>query len=147
MEFLEVSEHLTYSEISSIENLLKISFTDEFKEHYTNYNGGYPFKRFFQWPNGDITRINHFFSLKYNGFTQLEEVYNDLLIVENILPVGYIPFASDDGADFFCLSVLPDRYNHVYFCDMYHYDPQNIDVYLTLLSLSFKNFINNLTEG
>ncbi|WP_394772306.1 SMI1/KNR4 family protein, partial [Mucilaginibacter sp.] len=85
MKFLEVSKESTETELKEVENQLGISFTNDFKEHYMEYNGGCPVKRFFLWDDGAKTRINHFFSIKYKGFSQLEDAYDDLLITEQIL--------------------------------------------------------------
>ena len=146
MEFLEFSKKLTRKELEEAEEQIGVSFTQDFRNHYERYNGGYPVKRYFLWPSGDKTRINHFFSIKHKGFTQLEEAYTDLFVFEQILPVGLLPFASDDGGDFFCISMLPDSYNRVFFCDMHHYDAENIEKYCTLISNSFNDFIENLVD-
>ena len=146
MDFLEVSKQLTKDELIEIENELDISFTKDFKEHYLENNGGYPVKRYFLWPDEAKTRINHFFSIKYEGFSQLEAAYDNLFITEQILPFGFLPFASDDGGDFFCISTLPDSYNKVFFCDMHHYDEEVIENYITPISNSFKEFIENLVD-
>jgi hypothetical protein len=146
MKFLEISEKLTDADLEEVENLLGISFTSDFKNHYIKYNGGYPVTSFFLWPDGAKTRINHFFSIKYKGFSQLEDAYDNLFITEQILPVGFLPFASDDGGDFFCISTLPDSYNQVFFCDMHHYDPEVIEEYITQIAKSFKDFIENLVD-
>lgn len=144
MKFLEVSKELTETELKEVENQLNISFTNDFKEHYLKNNGGYPVKRFFLWDDGAKTRINHFFSIKYKGFSQLEDAYDDLLITEQILPMGFLPFASDDGGDLFCVSTLPGSYNEVFFCDMHHYDEEVTKNYITPIAKSFKDFIENL---
>lgn len=72
--------------------------------------------------------------------------YDDLFIVEKILPIGFLPFAVDDGGNFFCISIFPETYNAVFFCDMHHYDKEIIENYFTLVSLSFNDFINNLVD-
>jgi len=146
MEFLEVSKELTETDLKEVENQLDISFTNDFKEHYIQNNGGYPVKRFFLWADGAKTRINHFFSIKYKGFSQLEVAYDDLFITEQILPMGFLPFASDDGGDFFCISTLSESYNEVFFCDMHHYDDEAIENYVTAISKSFKDFVENLVD-
>ncbi|BAU52171.1 SMI1/KNR4 family protein [Mucilaginibacter gotjawali] len=146
MKFLQLSKKLTYEELKEVENQLGVSFTPNFRDHYVKYNGGYPVNRNYLWPDGVKTRINHFFSIRYKGFTQLEEAYMDLFVIEQILPVGFLPFASDDGGDFFCISTLPDKYNAIFFCDMHHYDAEIFENYFTQLSISFNDFIENLID-
>ncbi|MFA6245827.1 MAG: SMI1/KNR4 family protein [Mucilaginibacter sp.] len=147
MEFLEVSKKLEETDLKEAEEQLGISFTNEFKEHYLKYNGGYPVKSFFLWPDdGAKTRINHFFSIKYDGFSRFETAYENLFITEQILPQGFLPFAVDDGGDYFCISILPQFFNQVFFFDMHHYDPGWIEEYVTLISESFKGFIDNLVD-
>jgi hypothetical protein len=143
--FLETSSSITKEEIIEVASKLDIKLSDEFINHYTQYNGGYPIRRFYKWPDGASTRIDHFFSIKYEGFTHFEEAYNDLFIIEQVLPLGYVPFAVDDGGNFFCFSVLPSNYNSVFYAAMYHYSSENPSDYLTIVGLSFKNFIDNLS--
>lgn len=146
MEFLELSTKLTSEELKDMEDQIGVSFTQDFRNHYKKYNGGYPAKCNYLWPNGDKTRINHFFSIKHKGFTQLEQVYMDLFVFEEILPIGFVPFAADDGGDFFCISTLADTYNQVFFCDMHHYDAENVEDYFTPISDSFNDFVENLVD-
>jgi SMI1-KNR4 cell-wall len=146
MKFLELSKKLDYEELKEVEEQLGVPFTQDFIDHYIKYNGGYPTKRYYLWPDGVKTRINHFFSIRYDGFTQLEEVYTDLFVTEQTLPIGFLPFAVDDGGDLFCISTLSNKYNAVFFCDMHHYDAENVENYFTLLSTSFHEFIENLVE-
>jgi hypothetical protein len=147
VEFLEVSKKLVEPNLKEVEEQLGITFTDEFKEHYLKYNGGYPLKSFLLWPDdGAKTRINHFFSIKYDGFSRLETAYENLFITEQILPEGFLPFAVDDGGDYFCISTLPQYFNQVFFFDMHHYDPDRIDGYITFISASFREFIENLVD-
>ena len=146
MEFLEVSEKLVVDDLKEVEDQLGILFTNDFREHYLKNNGGYPIKSYFLWPDGAKTRINHFFSIKHAGFSQLETAYDDLFVTEQILPPGFLPFASDDGGDFFCISTLPDSYNEVFFCDMHHYNPENTEEYITSLSKSFNRFVEGLVD-
>ena len=147
MEFLEVSKKLTETDLREVEEQLGNVFTDQFKEHYLKYNGGYPFKSFFLWPDDGVkTRINHFFSIKYDGFSRLETAYENLFITEQILPEGFLPFAVDDGGNYFCISTLPQFFNQVFFFDMPQYDPDWINEYVTLISSSFQEFIDNLVD-
>jgi cell wall assembly regulator SMI1 len=146
MEFQETSEKLTLDDIKAIEADLSINFPEQFTKHYIEHNGGYPTKRHYLWPDGTKTRINHFFSILHEGFTQLEEVYTDLFIIEQILPSGFLPFATDDGGDLFCISTLPSMYNAIFFCDMHHYEAEKIENYFTQLSVSFNDFIENLVD-
>jgi cell wall assembly regulator SMI1 len=138
---------LTYEQLKEAEDELDVSFTQDFKDHYVKYNGGYPAKRYYLWPDGAKTRINHFFSIRYENITSLEKVYADLFVIESTLPIGFLPFAADDGGDFFCISMLPETYNAVFFCDTHHYDPEAFENYFTLLSGSFNDFIENLVDG
>lgn len=144
--FLETSPSITKNEIMEVASKFDIKLSDEFIYHYTRYNGGYPTRRFYRWPGGAQTRIDHFFSIKYKGFTQYEEAYNDLFIIEQVLPWGYIPFAVDDGGNFFCLCVQPNNYNHVFYAAMYHYNAENASEYLINVGSSFKDFVDKLVN-
>jgi len=142
--FLEIAPSVSMEELDASIERLNIKLPQSFKEHYVTFNGGYTFRRFFMWPDESRTRIDHFFLILHKKFTSLEEAYEDLFVSENILPKGFLPFAVDDGANFFCLCLLPEDYNSVFYAAMYNYNPENSSDYLTKISPSFEDFIDEL---
>jgi len=144
MKFLETSDPIQLEDLIVIEKELKIKFPDKFKEHYLKYNGGYPEKRFFVWEKNVTTRINTFFTIKHEDLGSLESTYKDLVILEKYLPEGIVPFACDDGGNFFCISLRNRDYDHVYYCDNNHYNVIDNEEYLTLLTNSFNDFLKEL---
>jgi|SRR5471030_1196794 cell wall assembly regulator SMI1 len=145
MQFLETSKPLQLADLQEVENEFGICFPLEFKEHYLKHNGGYPEKDKFKWESDGITRINTFFSIKHTGFVSLESVYRQFVIDEQYLPIGIVPFASDDGGNDFCISVREADYNCVYYCNHDHYEIRDRENYLELLTRNFSLFLNNLT--
>ncbi len=83
-------------------------------------------------------------SIKHKGFVSLESTYKDLAIIENYLPAGIVPFATDDGGNFFCISTRAKDYNYVYYCNDDHYEGNNEKEYLELLTKSFNEFLDRL---
>jgi hypothetical protein len=147
MKFLEISDTLLSDDVKVIENELKVTFPQDFVEHYLEFNGGYPEKDKFLWDKNDhniTTTVNTFFSLKFEGFGNIEFIYQDLVLNKKYLPNGIIPFASDDGGNLFCISCRDEDYNCVYYCNNDHYNTNNNEAHLTLLNKSFNDFLNNL---
>lgn len=146
MKFVETSRALDKADLDSVEQEFAIVLPPEFKEHYLNYNGGYPEKDTYTWPNGERTTINAFASIQAEGFSSLEEMYRDMVIRESYLPVGIVPFATDDGGNLFCISSREQDFGAVYYHNNDHYNIDNKEEALTLLDRSFKHFIDNLTD-
>ena len=144
MNFLRTSEPINAADIVNIENCLDVEFPDDFKEHYLTYNGGYPEKDSFIWPDGGITTINSFSSMKHKGFVNLENVYNQLILSESYLPKGIVPFAADDGGNMFCISCRNKDYGMIYYCNNDQYNVNETEECLSAISSSLHDFINNL---
>lgn len=145
MKFIETSEDLKESDFSEIEQDLKITLPSEFKEHYLKYNGGYPENSFYKWESGATTHINSFSSIRYEGFDSVEDSYKGLILQESYLPIGVMPFATDDAGNLFCLSCGENDFGYVYYCNNDNYNTETPDEYLQLLDKSFKHFIDNLS--
>ena len=148
MIFLETSEQLQAADIKTVEATFNIRLPIDFTKHYLEFNGGYPEKADFTWQNNQgTTRINCFFSIKHEGFNSLESTYQQLVIDEEYLPIGIVPFAADDGGNFFCISARKGDYDCVYYCNNDHYEMrENEGDYLELLTSSFNGFLSNLNE-
>lgn len=60
MKFLETSNSLTEADIVGIEENLQIKFSEDFKKHYLEYNGGYPENDKYSCKNNDTITLNTF---------------------------------------------------------------------------------------
>lgn len=147
MVFLETSPALNQSEIEEAERKMSVIFPDEFKKHYLEYNGGYPEKDIYVWSDGGRTTINTFSSIKYDGFQNLENSYRNLTVLEQYLPVGVIPFATDDGGNFFCISAREKDYGNIYYCNNDDYNTEDKEECLTKLGDSFRAFVDGLQSA
>ena len=144
MNFIETSKALDEADIFNVEKVLGFELPSEFKEHYLEYNGGYPESDRSNWKDGSTTTINTFASIKYDGFSHLEKVYKNLAIEELYLPEKILPFATDDGGNLFCISAREKDYGCIYYCNNDHYNVNHKEECLTLVDKSFKGFIANL---
>jgi cell wall assembly regulator SMI1 len=144
MNFLETSPPLDLNDLKQIEDKLAIQFPEDFKSHYLLHNGGYPSNDNYRWRTGGITGINIFFSFKSVGHQQVEEIYENLVITEKYLPVGIIPFASDNGGNFFCVSAREQDYGQVFYCNNDHYVNGNPESPLVFLENSLNDFLDKL---
>ena len=145
MNFLETSQKLNRSDIAEVEKELNVNFPHDFIVHYLNYNGGYPQSDTYQWTSGERTTINTFFSLKYDGFDKIETVYENLVLVEKYLPIGIVPFATDDGGNLFCISVREKDFGNIYYFNNDHYNMRDKESALILLENTLENFIGKLS--
>jgi cell wall assembly regulator SMI1 len=146
MNFRQTSKPVDNSDLESVEHELGIIFPPEFREHYLAYNGGCPGNDIYIWPNGGRTSINIFASIKAEGFINLEKTYRDMVLLESYLPVGIVPFATDDGGNLFCISARQQDFGTVYYHNNDHYNITNKEEALTILDRSFKHFIDNLSK-
>jgi hypothetical protein len=144
MEFFETSKSINVDDLVQVENELNIKLSEDFKTHYLRYNGGYPKKSKFLWEDGDTTRINAFLSIKHEGIVSMELTYKYLVLEENYLPEKIMPFALDDGGNFFCVSFRDHDYDHIYYSNDDHYNVNDNEEHLVLLTISFGVFIDNL---
>jgi cell wall assembly regulator SMI1 len=146
MIFFESAEKINESDIAKLEADLGLTLPKQMIEHYLNYNGGYPESDIFLWPNGEKTTINTFASIKYDGFQSIEENYKNLVLIESYLPVGILPFATDDGGNLFCVSCREIDYGSIYYCNNDHYNTERKEEFLIKIDSSFKHFIENLSS-
>lgn len=143
--FSETSPAVNKADIAQIEESLGIVFPGDFILHYLQYNGGYPEADTYNCLNGETTTVNTFYSLKYEGFGKIEDTYVNLVLSEKYLPTGIVIFATDDGGNFFCLSVRENDYGKVYYFNNDHFDKTNPETAMTLLENGFTDFIAHLT--
>ena len=144
MIFHETSDAITSEEISNIEDRLKINFPEEFKEHYLKDNGGYPERDSYPWTDSSSTTVNTFLSMKYEGFGNLENTYINLILDKKYLPKEILPFAIDDGGNFFCISSRSEDYGAIYYCNNDEYENDEVEVPMKPVEKSFNEFINKL---
>lgn len=145
MIFSETSPAVNKADIEQIEKDLGIVFPNDFVRHYLQHNGGYPEADTYKWHNGESTTVNTFYSLKYEGFGKIEDTYENLVLAEKYLPSGLVVFATDDGGNFFCVSVREEDYGKVYYFNNDHYDVIKPEAALTLLEDAFADFIAHLS--
>lgn len=144
MNFIATSKALTKSDIFDAEKEMGILFPKDFIAHYLQFNGGCAENDKYVWKDGGETRVNSFFPLKYDDLGKIETIYRDLFILENYLPEGIVPFATDDGGNFFCISARMQDYGNVYYFNNDHYDVENEHSAMEYLENTFSDFIENL---
>jgi hypothetical protein len=86
----------------------------------------------------------HFFSFKFEGFDQIENVYENLTVALRYLPVGMVPFANDNGGNFFCVSARAKDFGQVFYCNNDHYVKGDPESPLVHLEDSFNDFLAKL---
>jgi hypothetical protein len=127
---------LTRDEIQDFENTLGVSLPDSFVNFYLLYNGGIPNLRYYQ--GNELSFFHH---IKYGDKrTTIIYVINLLKEAER-LPEGYIPFASDSGGWYYCLSTNEPNEGIIYVLPNGIVDQSPI-----FIAESFEDLINGLTD-
>jgi hypothetical protein len=102
--FQNASKSISLDEIEQIESELNVKMPQSLKQHYIEFNGGTPDQRC--WLQGDGYErlcIHRFLPMKYPaGELTIESVYKRG-IEKDFLSPDLLPFAIDEGSNFFCV--------------------------------------------
>jgi cell wall assembly regulator SMI1 len=144
VEFIRTAPAISEREIEAMERQLNLKLPDDLKAHYLRYNGGRPTPRFFE-KDDEWYGVHQFMTMIHGDRnTGFEATYSDLVLDNPLFPDGVIPFADDEGGDYFVYSVRPESYGQILFVQSdYFEDP---DRYVVFLSPSFGEFLEALAE-
>lgn len=135
---------LTQADLASVERRLGVILPADLKDHYLRHNGGRPAPRFFE--KNDEWYGVHYFLPMANGDAgdSFEASYSSLVLDNPLFPAGVIPFAVDEGGDYFVYSVRPESYGHILFVQSDYFEEP--DRYLVFLSPNLASFLDALAE-
>ena len=68
-----------------------------------------------------------------------------MVLLENYLPTGIVPFANDDGGNLFCISARQQDYGKILYCNNDHYEVNDREKCLTLIEENLFDFLKNLS--
>ncbi len=142
--FLDLEPPINELDLDQLEKEYSFSMPTMIRNHILEYNGGYPKKSVFVNDDGETYSVSYFIPVKYGNFN-LEKVL-DLLRDDKVFPKWLVPFADDDGGDFFCYSLRNDEIGAIYYYSHefdYGEDPEQ---HITYLSPSINDFIDSLIE-
>lgn len=142
-EISQTNRPVDEATIKRIEKRLKITFPEEIRQHYLTFNGGVPARTWFE--NDDFdTLFGEFLPIVHGrrGDT-VETVCEDLCIEQKVIPRFLVPFAADQGGDYFCFSVKADEPGAIYFFNGEHYDEPDACI---RVADSLREFIEGLKE-
>jgi cell wall assembly regulator SMI1 len=134
VEFENTDAPLSAAEIAQIERDLGFVFPTEFRNHYLQHNGGQPEPN--RLDSGDSAYVVHEFmpliaddpstGTLSESFQNLKEQDTDFF------PKHLVPFARDEGGDFFCFSIREKDKGSIWKFNMDYYDdPSRNCTYLT----------------
>jgi hypothetical protein len=142
--FHQTRQQLSPSDIQQVEQKIGISLPDDLQEHFLLHNGGQPNPRYFS-IGDDWIGVQQFLPMntadRNSGF---EQTYEDLVLSTSEFPTGYIPFAIDDGGDYFLYCMKEDQFGKIFFNQSEFYDDPNR--VLIFLSDSLSAFIGRLSN-
>ena len=141
LKFINCDKKISTTEIESVENKYNFKYPEEIKKHYLKCNGGYPNKELYEY-DGEEYKINYFLSIgnKVNSF---EKIY-ELLRSDDVFPSWLIPFADDEGGNFFAFSVLEKDYGSIYYYSHEFELGEDPALYVKKISDNFSSFLSNL---
>lgn len=143
-KMINTKKKLTLEDISGFEKKYKFLMPNEVKQHYLLYNGGYPEKPKYI-KDGREYVINYFFSICCGEGLALEKTMR-LLDDEKIFPKWLVPFANDEGGNFFCYSIKTGEEGKIYYYNHEFEYGENPEKHIRVLSKSLKSFMNELQE-
>lgn len=144
VKFEDTERHLTESDLDDVEQNIGTKLPEDLRNHYLAHNGGRPNPRFFPF-DGDLYGIHEFLAMKTGDRnSEFEETYRDLALSNPYFPKGYIPFAVDEGGDYFLYDIRPGHYGEVAFNQSDYFGDESR--YVVKLSDSFANFIESLVD-
>lgn len=141
---VNTKKKLTIEDIHGFEKEYNFTMPYEVKEHYLSYNGGYPEKAIYVMGGREYV-VNYFFSICCGEGLALEKTMK-LLDDERIFPKWLIPFANDEGGNFFCYSIKAGEEGKIYYYNHEFEYGENPEKYVCELTDSLVTFINALQE-
>lgn len=127
-----------------MERRLNLWLPPDLKRHYLTYNGGRPVPRLFV-KDGEAYGVHQFLRMVHGDRdTGFEESYQSLVLDNPLFPTGVIPFAYDEGGDYFVYSVRPESHGQILFVQGDYFEAP--DRYVVFLSPSLAAFLDALKE-
>jgi hypothetical protein len=94
--------------------------------------------------DGEAYGVHYFLPMNTGDNSSFEYSYATLVDRTPEFPRGYIPFAYDEGGDYFLYSVKPDSFGKIMFNQHEYFG--DVDRYVVFLAPTLKEFINSLSE-
>ena len=134
------SENIQYNVIHKFEDKYQFQIPKQMLEFYITHNGGVP-KEYIYNDKERIFIINHFLPFTYAlyGDMTVEEEYESLL-EDGELIEGYVPFAIEEGGNYFLISLNEKDYGYVYIWYHEYIEDDKFEENIRKLSSSFEKF-------
>jgi hypothetical protein len=104
--FKNSAQSLTGDVLSDVERRLGFRLPDDIRRQYLVCNGGIPEKRYYLTKQRIELGVTRFLPSRYRTSPRsrtLEEVVESLVHEKKLIPEHLLPFAENDGGDFYCL--------------------------------------------
>lgn len=142
--FVKTAPALSSADIEATERRLNLRLPEDLKAHYLRHNGGRPQPRFFE-KDGEWYGVHQVLAMVHGDRnTGFEASYESLVLDNPLFPAGVIPFAYDEGGDYFVYSLRPESYGQILFVQGDYFEEP--DRYLVFLSPSLGAFLEALAE-
>ncbi|WP_200416165.1 SMI1/KNR4 family protein [Virgibacillus salexigens] len=138
-------DNLSLEQIEIFENENNIKLTEQYINFLLKWNGGKVIPNLFMISNEQGPSVlNVFYGIgnMYDNLTDFIE------IMDERLPVGFIPIGDDPSGNVICLGTKEPYYDKIYFWD-HEQEPEDPDDMSNMyfLANSINEFLDNLYEG
>jgi hypothetical protein len=141
--FEKIASPLSELDIMRVERRLGVRLPQDIKEHYLMHNGGQPRPRFFV-KDGEAYEVRKFLPMnRGDKGSSFENTYVMMVDQTPEFPRGYIPFAYDEGGDYFLYSVKSDSFGNIMFNESEYFGDD--DRFVVFLAPTLGEFISSLT--
>jgi len=143
---------ISLPDIELLEKTVNHSLPEDFKKFYLTHNGGIPDRDWWDSnDNCDPVRIKRFKAIAktneaYSNDTKYLDALYTTMTEKKVIPRTLLPFAIDDGGNFFCLDLTENNicfYATDSFDNNISPESNHANAYRWLTN-SFESFINNL---
>jgi hypothetical protein len=138
---------ITIDQVDSFEKMIGSKLPTDYREFLLASNGGDPGESVFD--SGDelgLLVVQEFLGLGDKTLDYTLERNYETYVLQDRLPAGMLPIASEPGGNLFCLGISPEHFGKVFFWDheLEDYEFQYEFENMILLTDSFSRFIADL---
>lgn len=138
---ISVEKELTQEELCRLETEAEFSLPSDLRKFYAQHNGGIPEKKKFS-KNELLYSVHKFIPILSQAGEDLKTIYSEMVLEDNVFHINCIPFAIDEGGEYFLYSMDEESFGKIFFFDSDYFDDP--DESLILLSDSFTDFLTSL---
>lgn len=143
-EVVDSHPPLTTADIEEVERRIGAVLPADLRDFYLRHNGGHLVPPCFVDDDGVLEVQLVLYMKSGNASSGFEETYEGLVLNTPEFPRGFIPFAVDQGGDYFLFSIRKEDYGSISFNQSEYYDDP--ERFVIFLAPSLKAFLDGMTD-